>query len=303
MPRSARRPVQLRGRIFSARYAIARGLLTRDDLSSTAWRRVFRGVYADRDLHLSHLLRIRAAAKHLLPGDAVIAGRSAAYLHGAHIVPDDADVEIISPEHFGPMRGIKSHSGSLDHRDMIVTPLGLPVTTPMRTCWDLARWLDTVEAVVLIDILLAKGAVNLAELHAYAQSRAGMRGWRRPAKAVALADGGAESPQETRLRIGFLLSGLPRPVTQHTIFDSTGAFIARVDLAWPELKIAVEYDGLWHAETTQFNRDRRRLNALQAAGWLVIHVTADRLRSDLPAIVDEIRRAMRTRRKAHQQSA
>jgi G:T-mismatch repair DNA endonuclease (very short patch repair protein) len=42
--------------------------------------------------------------------------------------------------------------------------------------------------------------------------------------------------------------------------------------------VAVEYDGLWHAETGQFARDRRRLNRLQAAGWRIVFVTAADLR-------------------------
>jgi very-short-patch-repair endonuclease len=53
-----------------------------------------------------------------------------------------------------------------------------------------------------------------------------------------------------------------------------GRFVARVDFAWPEHKLALEYDGLWHAEPGQFAKDRRRLNRLQAAGWRVVFVTA-----------------------------
>jgi very-short-patch-repair endonuclease len=54
--------------------------------------------------------------------------------------------------------------------------------------------------------------------------------------------------------------------------------VARVDLAFPDQRIAVAYDGLWHAEPGQFGRDRRRLNRLVAAGWVVLHVTAADLR-------------------------
>jgi very-short-patch-repair endonuclease len=40
------------------------------------------------------------------------------------------------------------------------------------------------------------------------------------------------------------------------------------------MRIAIEYDGLWHADTAQFRRDRQRLNRLIEAGWLVLHLTA-----------------------------
>jgi very-short-patch-repair endonuclease len=53
-----------------------------------------------------------------------------------------------------------------------------------------------------------------------------------------------------------------------------GRFVARVDFAWPEQKVALEYDGLWHAEAGRFAKDRQRLNRLQAAGWRVVFVTA-----------------------------
>jgi very-short-patch-repair endonuclease len=53
-----------------------------------------------------------------------------------------------------------------------------------------------------------------------------------------------------------------------------GRFVARVDFAWPDQKVALEYDGLWHAENGQFARDRERLNRLREAGWQVVFVTA-----------------------------
>jgi G:T-mismatch repair DNA endonuclease (very short patch repair protein) len=92
-----------------------------------------------------------------------------------------------------------------------------------------------------------------------------------------LADGLAESPQESRLRLLLHRAGLPAPIAQFRIFDD-GGFLARVDFAYPELRLAIEYDGLWHAEPGQFAKDRRRLNRLSAAGWRVIFVTAADLR-------------------------
>jgi very-short-patch-repair endonuclease len=64
--------------------------------------------------------------------------------------------------------------------------------------------------------------------------------------------------------------------------------VARVDLAFPEHRVAVEYDGAWHAERGQFAKDRRRLNRLVAAGWTVLHVTAADMR-DPEALVSRIR--------------
>ncbi|WP_241175653.1 endonuclease domain-containing protein [Modestobacter sp. KNN46-3] len=54
-------------------------------------------------------------------------------------------------------------------------------------------------------------------------------------------------------------------------------FLARVDFAWPERRIALEYEGAWH--TTRVAADRRRIELLQAAGWRVLFVTAADLHS------------------------
>ena len=72
-------------------------------------------------------------------------------------------------------------------------------------------------------------------------------------------------------------SPLPDPVAQFVV--RTGrAFLARVDFAWPEHRLALEYDGLWHREPAQFAADRARLNRLTAAGWRVLFATAADLR-------------------------
>ena len=63
------------------------------------------------------------------------------------------------------------------------------------------------------------------------------------------------------------------PVAQYWVKDRRPAR-ARVDFAWPEQKLALEYDGLWHAAPGQFAKDRARLNRLREAGWRVVFVTA-----------------------------
>ncbi len=95
-------------------------------------------------------------------------------------------------------------------------------------------------------------------------------------RAVALADPRAESRPESRVRVWFALDGL-HPEPQYWIEDSSGR-LARADLAFPERKVAVEYDGSWRdGELWALNRDRDRLNRVQAAGWEIVFVTAQLL--------------------------
>jgi very-short-patch-repair endonuclease len=113
----------------------------------------------------------------------------------------------------------------------------------------------------------------LADLQVAAAQLSGS-GCRRVREAVDKADGLAQSPQETRLRLRLHAARLPRPVAQYEVRDTRG-FVACVDFAWPEARVAVEYDGWWHGQPQNVPKDRRRLNRLTAAGWTVIFATAD----------------------------
>jgi hypothetical protein len=141
---------------------------------------------------------------------------------------------------------------------------------PLRT-----RPLD--EAVVLVDRFVRSRAGLLDEARASAAALTG-RDCRHVREVAALADGLAESPQETRVRLLLHRSAPPPPVAQHVVRDPRGGFVARVDVAWPECRVALEHDGAWHGEPGQFARDRERLNRLTAAGWTVVFVTAADLR-------------------------
>lgn len=78
-------------------------------------------------------------------------------------------------------------------------------------------------------------------------------------KTIALVDPGSESPQETRLRLLIVRADFPPPETQYPIFNEYGALIGEADMAWPHLKIAVEYEGRHHTDPDQLRKD--------IAGW------------------------------------
>lgn len=270
-------PPPLRHRIFRGSQAVADGLLTVDQLRGRAYVRLFRDVYVNSDDPIDHRTRIEAAAL-LLPRSAVIGGRSALCLTGLHeIVEHDPPVEVIVPPgfHLGPVAGLRVRNAPLPDRDVVAAPI--PRTAPLRSCLDIAREPDLVETVVALDLALGRGRITEDALRAGAQCLKAVPGARRARLATQLADGRAESPQESRLRVTLALIGL-RPVPQYAVLDAAGRFVARVDLAFVEDRIAVEYEGSWHWEPGQLRRDRQRLDRLTAAGWRVIHVTAQDLR-------------------------
>lgn len=276
MPPQPRVPAELRGCVFRGSSAVAAGLLSSRQLSGQSWRRLFPDVYVHRDLPDSHALRARAAAGVLLPG-AVVTGPSAAVLWSVELAGVDDDVELTLPPGSHPVRvaGLRVRrsrlpAGSLQRRR------GVRVTSPEVTAVRLAGSLPPDDAVVAVDRMVREGAADLQMVRDLAAAATGP-GSARARAACALADGRAESPPETRLRLLIGRSGFPAPVAQFAVYDR-GRFVARVDFAWPGSKVAVEYDGLWHADSAQFARDRQRLNRLHAAGWRVVFVTAADLR-------------------------
>jgi very-short-patch-repair endonuclease len=280
--------------MFLGSQAVESAVLTPTQLRSSAWMRLGRDVYADSRLERDHELACRAAAL-ALPAGIAFAGPSAAVLLGVAFGAKFTDpVHVIVPDtvRLGGRRDVRVHRVDLLPGDLEDTG-NLPRTSAVRTVWDLASWFDPVASVPIIDNLLRLGMVERNAIGRYIMQRPGERGSVRAAQALELADDRAESPQESRLRVRLVQSDLPAPVPQFAI--QIGRLTVHPDLAWPEFKVAVEYDGLWHADTDQFHRDRRRLNLLMGAGWIVLHVTSERLRRDFPGVLKEIRAALASR--------
>jgi G:T-mismatch repair DNA endonuclease (very short patch repair protein) len=278
VPVPAQRPDVLRNRVFRGSWAVRRGLLTHDQLRGRAWRRLRRDVYADAHLPLDHRLLAHGVSL-IAPTGAIFAGLSALVLSGgAEFATADDAVEVALPagQRWRPGDGVRVSVAS-SGGDVVVDRHGLSRTGPVRTAVDLVRRHGVEDGVVLLDRLVQAGLADLAAVRAAVAELPSCRGSRVARDVTRLADGLAQSPQETRLRLLLHRAGLPAPVAQFRIFDADG-FVARVDFAYPALRLAIEYDGLWHAETGQFAKDRQRLNRLSAAGWRVIFVTAADLR-------------------------
>ncbi|MFI5832340.1 DUF559 domain-containing protein [Micromonospora sp. NPDC051300] len=276
MPAPARVPHCLTSLPLRGSSAVSGGLLTWTMLRGPTWVRLLPDVYLHRDAHRDddHRMWCDAVALRLPPG-AALAGRSAAWLLGVDLLARGDPVTVLLPN----AARLRPHP----RLSIVRSPLpgadrgefaGLPVTTPLRTAFDLGRQGARAEALVAVDALLRRRVVELPALRAYAADRPGWPGTSLLREVLALAEPSSESPMETRLRLLLLDAGLGPLTAQHKMRHG-GRFLARVDLAWPALRIAVEYDGDHHRERTQFRRDVARLNALRFAGWIVLRFTAD----------------------------
>lgn len=95
------------------------------------------------------------------------------------------------------------------------------------------------------------------------------------------------------MRVYLVLGGAPRPVCNYNVID-LGEWVARVDLGWPDYKVAIEYDGINHLEEGARRSDARRRNLLQERGWIIITATADDLRRPW-IILNQLMAALRSR--------
>jgi hypothetical protein len=167
---------------------------------------------------------------------------------------------------------------------------GLPVTALERTVVDCARSLRGAEALVVADSALRAGA-DPAVMADVLSDAAGGRGVRQARRVVALADARSESPGESVVRWVVREAGLPAPEPAHAVVTSRGTYW--VDLAWPELRVAVEFDGAvkysggdYGEPAQRLWREKLRQDALGEAGWVVVRLVW----SDLTAPESVVRR-------------
>lgn len=236
--------------------------------------RVLPDVYVDRSTELDATTRDLAALCWAVGG--ALTGWSAASILGAQWVPDHV-AELALPTHVRrPTSGALVHQVQL-RPDVTEEVDGVVVTTAARTAYDLGRRLPLVDAVAAVDQLCWVGICGPAEVAAVAAHHPGARGLVRLRHVLELVDPGAESPQESALRVLLVTSGLPRPRTQVKVFDPRGRLTARCDLGWERWRVVAEYDGAHHRSGRQFTGAVDRYEALDQLGWTVVRVTGTHL--------------------------
>jgi hypothetical protein len=257
---------------FRTRDAAQAGAPTRGRLAGPGFRSPFRGTHVDASADDQLVLRAHAAA--LLVDGGVVGGYAAAAVHGADCAPRRAAVDlVVGPRRLRPRPGLAIRQDLL-RPDEIVVVDGLAVTSPIRTAFDLVRRLDRVEGVVVLDALARVGGFAPAAILDHVGGRRRPRGHRRLAPAVEAADPRADSPPETRLRLALVAHGVPAPEVQYEVPDARASWTPHLDLAWPEAKVAVEYQGDRHrTDPARWRRDQERWAVLAAAGWIVIPAT------------------------------
>lgn len=270
---------------FTTSMAVDAGLAPRDLtllVCEGLLHRPIKGVYLGTAAGDSLALRAASLAL-VVPEDCVVVDRHAGWVLGAEMVLAPGEhlavrpLSLFRPSGGGRLRNGISRSGERWLRDDDVVEIGaLRVTTPLRTALDLGRVRWPSEAISGLDSMLRLGGFTQEELLAGVDQFRGQR-WVTTLRAVApLADGRSESPGESVLRLRCLENRLAL-VPQVEVYDGP-RFVARLDLADPELRSGAEYDGVeWHDTPEQRQHDADRRADARTCGYLIEVFTKDDL--------------------------
>lgn len=168
--------------------------------------------------------------------------------------------------------------------DMEATILGELRIVSAPACWaQMALRCNTHELMLMAAMMTCRDSerrvCSLQDLREYVERNPSFKGRRKCLAALELAPENADSPPEVDLYLLLVSNGLPAPICNYPVRDEQGQMF--VDLAYPELKFGLEYEGAYHAgDVRQMRHDRNRQNRLSQQGWSILFVTKDHMQTE-----------------------
>lgn len=270
-----RRLLDEQGGVVTSAQALA--FLTRRsleaELKTGGLQRIWYGIYGRGDVDIRSRLR----------GLDLATGTTVAVCLGTAAAAYGFDTEETIELHvLNPSGGqLRSADGLVVHRRdgaPLTLVAGRPATAPGWTAIEVARGLRRPRALATLDAALRSRTCSRVDLSEALERQVGRRGIVGVRELLPLAAPEAESPMESEARLVMIDGGLPTPVLQYEVVDTNGR-TWRLDFAWPEYRVAAEYDGVvWHSGPSAFFRDRRRSAALGDLGWVAIPILAEDVR-------------------------
>lgn len=296
-------PQALRGAPLTVRslrqHGVAESRLQREDIIKLG-SGIFLERYVAEALGADGLFRVRARGLvHEFPGS-WLSHTTAARLRGFPLltVPEDV-VHLSAPGTMSnPVRrkGVTGHKAAARPGEVLEVE-GLPMSAAPRMWLECAGQLSPQALVVLGDSLVRRPrlrfegrsvpharADDLREVigrHARAPGRAKARA------ALELIRVGADSAQETLLRLAVRRAGLPEPELQVPVNPDRSTSPC-ADLGYRRWRIAIQYDGAWHFDAERAKSDRRVDRLFRSHGWTVLRYVDADARQGFTGAVQEI---------------
>ena len=112
-----------------------------------------------------------------------------------------------------------------------------------------------------------------------------------PGRSASFVRDRVDSPMESRLRMLIVLAGLPEPRVNFEVSDEGGRLRYRIDLCFPEQRLAIEFDGRQHVDIrSQWESDVLRREDLEADGWRFLVVTSSQFYTSPEDVLGRCRR-------------
>lgn len=272
-------PLALSNRPFTRAQGLTAGLGS-NRLNSSDLARPFHGVRVPVHRELSHQERCRAFATRM-PAHAFFNSSTAALLTGVPLPlaleqSPLLNVAVPWPARASSARGVLGHSVQLMGNDSHEIA-GLRLSTPTRLWCELGAVLTLRELVAAGDYLIHWelpfcSIENLADAVEHYPGRVGAARLR---TALTLLSDRAESARESMLRVLLTEGGITGLAVNLRVTVRGMRF--RLDLALPDCKIALEYQGGYHNDVTQWRKDMTKREVLATDGWHTMHFNADDL--------------------------
>ena len=276
---------------------------TRGQAQRSKWRRTSYGFYVPAHVDSTRPeQRIMEQSVRLPDGSAVTGGAACRLLRANFFdgIRPDGRTLIPVPLALGDVNQIRGdHLVSLLRepldRSEITVRYGIPCARPLRALFDEARCAQDVrEATVAIDMMAAAELTSISQFGLYVENRAGWRGVEQVRRALDLANERSMSPNETRMRLIWVLdAGFPPPLVNQPVFDRRGRLAGIADLLDVGAGVVGEYDGADHRGARRHSKDVAREEFFRRLGLEYFKVVGPDMRS--PGLVPDRMASTRAR--------
>ena len=181
--------------------------------------------------------------------------------------------------------GVHLLRSQLDDTDIVVVD-GIPVTSPVRTVYDIGRgagggWRGLpslrrlMNTVADVDATLRDTRTGAEAVARYCAARPHWRGTPLLQRVLGLADPRAASRPESAFRVVWIVAArMPRPKVNWPIYSADGQLLAIVDVLDEEAGLAGEYDGADHRRLDRHARDNVREEVLESHNLVIVRATS-----------------------------
>lgn len=205
----------------------------------------------------------------VLPGTSLRTGATLPMLH----------VRVEQGQTSGPLRGARVHRWEPGATERW---RGLVLSSRCEVLRELATLLPLWDVVAAVDAVVGPKSlcpgITVADLSEHVARMRGRRGVARLRDALVLVRGNSWSPGESIMRLLISGAGLPEPVLNHPVRLPGSGELRYLDLAWPQVRFALEYDGDVHRRTKdQWRQDEARRDEIASLDWTLSRANGDDL--------------------------